>query len=319
MPSPKELAHLHIPLKQILKATNNFSDENLIREGGFGEVYKGTIFLYGRQINIVARRLHHRYGQGKIEFWKEIMMLVSLKHKNLVSIVGFCDEEDEKIIINKIEAHESLDKYLSDPDLTWIQRLEICVGVARALSYIHYDAKRDFSVIHRNIKSSKILLDKDWKPKLSGFELSMRNTRARRNRLLLTQLSGTLGYVDPVYENTKSVTPKSDVYSFGVVLFEVLCGRRAFIPGEHEWCPPQEAKPDSKVVNQDEMVVASLNKQMDNPSSSLTNTSPEMYPKSFIYSPPAQKQQPPSSFNNNENHAMQPFVAPPNRTVITRS
>ncbi|GJW82486.1 kinase RLK-Pelle-CrRLK1L-1 family protein [Tanacetum coccineum] len=228
MPSPIEFAHLQIPLKKIIKATNNFDDENLIGQGGFGRVYKGNLLQSGQSINIVARRLHHDYGQGDIEFWTEIMMLASLKHENVVSIVGFCDENDEKIIINKYEAKGSLDKYISSANLTWIQRLQICVDVARVLKYIHYDDGHDFSVIHRNIKSSKILLDDNWKPKLYGFQTSLKSTKVRRHRILLAEVIGTIGYVDPMYEKTGFVTHKSDVYSLGVVLFEVMCGRRAF-------------------------------------------------------------------------------------------
>ncbi|GKA96988.1 ribonuclease H-like domain, reverse transcriptase, RNA-dependent DNA polymerase [Tanacetum coccineum] len=113
-----------------------------------------------------------------------------------------------------------------------MQRLKICVGVGKALSYIHYDVGRDFSVIHCNIKSSKILLDDIWEPKLSGFELSLRNTVARRHRLLLTRDIVKNVYLDPKYKKTDGVTHKSDVYSFAVVLFKILCGRSAVLPDE---------------------------------------------------------------------------------------
>nr|XP_043638913.1 uncharacterized protein LOC122610010 isoform X2 [Erigeron canadensis] len=234
MTSHEEFAHLQIALEEIEKATNHFSDENLIGRGGFGKVYKGNLLLSGQQTKIVARRLHYDYGQGDLEFWTEIMMLSSLKHRNLVSFVGYCNEKRKKVIINKYESRESLDKYLQSSDLTWLRRLQICVGIARALNYIHYDSGRDYSVIHRNVKSSKILLDDNWEPKLSGFELAMRNTSERRHRLLLAEVVGTVGYVDPTYEKTGFVTHKSDVYSFGVVLFEIMCGRKAFIPDEQK-------------------------------------------------------------------------------------
>lgn len=130
-------------------------------------------------------------------------MLSTLNHENLVSVIGFCDEDHEQIIIYRHKSHGSLDEYLSEPrNLTWMQRLQICVGVARALSYIHYDKGPDFSVIHRNIESSKILLEDNWKPKLFGFQLSMKNTATRRQRLLLDDLKGTVGYIDPRYEKT---------------------------------------------------------------------------------------------------------------------
>nr|XP_043612073.1 probable serine/threonine-protein kinase PBL28 [Erigeron canadensis] len=235
-----DFARFIISLEDIEKATDHFAERNLLRGGGFGRVYKGTLSMTGKPTHIVARRLYYDYGQGDLEFWKEITMLSDLKHENLVSFVGYCDEKGEKIIINKYEARGSLDKYLNDSSLTWTQRLEICAGIARALNYIHYDKERKYSVIHRNIKSSKILLDENWQPKLSGFELAMSNTSERRDRLLVAETVGTLGYVDPTYEKTGFVNHKSDVYSFGVVLFEVLCGRKAFIPNDQQAASPQD-------------------------------------------------------------------------------
>nr|GEX16498.1 protein kinase-like domain, phloem protein 2-like protein [Tanacetum cinerariifolium] len=152
-------------------------------------------------------------------------MLSSLKHKNLVSLIGFYDTQISKIIVYKKEANESLNEHLGDQTFTWMQRLKICVGVAKALSYIHYDVVRDFSVIHCNVKRSKILLDDDWEPNLSGFKLALKNTVAQRHRLILTRDVIENIYMDPKYKKTGGVTHKSDVYSLGVVLFEVLCGR----------------------------------------------------------------------------------------------
>ncbi|GKE98604.1 kinase-like domain, phloem protein 2-like protein, partial [Tanacetum coccineum] len=110
------------------------------------------------------------------------------------------------------------------------KRLKICAGIADALSCIHYDVGRDFSVIHCNIRSSEIFLDAEWEPKLSGFKFALKNTVARRHRLLLTRDLIENVYLDPKYKKTGGVTHKSDVYSFGVVLFEVLCGRSAVLP-----------------------------------------------------------------------------------------
>ncbi|GJZ98573.1 kinase-like domain-containing protein [Tanacetum coccineum] len=225
--SIQNLDHLRISLEDILEATNHFSNENLIRQGGFGKIYKGTLLRSGEMIDIVARRLDTKYGQGSKEFWTEISMLSNLKHKNVVSLIGLCDEKNEKIVINKYEAKGSLDNYLSNQSIRWLERLEICVGIAHALSYIYYDVGRDFSVIHRNIKSSKILLDGNYEPKLAGFELSMTTVASRRDRLCIDDACGSTGYVDPTYAKTGSVTHKSDIYSFGVVLFEVLSGKKA--------------------------------------------------------------------------------------------
>ncbi|GJZ95677.1 kinase-like domain, phloem protein 2-like protein [Tanacetum coccineum] len=161
----------------------------------------------------------------------EISMLSNLKHKNLVSLVGFCDENDEKIIINKDDTRGSLSNYLSDPMLlTWVRRLKICVGIAHALSNIHYDEARDFSVIHRLITSGTVVLSDDWEPKLSDFECSMKIGASERNHSFHTYTPTYVnGYGDPTYIETKSVNHKSDIYSFGIVLFELLCGRESII------------------------------------------------------------------------------------------
>ncbi|XP_076957655.1 putative serine/threonine-protein kinase PBL28 [Bidens hawaiensis] len=244
MTSQEDFANLKLQLEDIEVATNHFSDENLIGEGGFGKVYIGNLSVSGEPTDIAARKLHYDYGQGDYEFWNEISMLATLKHNNLVSLIGFCDDKGQKIIVTKREVNKSLDQHLSDPTLTWTQRLRICVEVARALKYIHCDKTHDSSVIHRNIKSSKVLLDENWKPKLSGFELAKANTKARRHRLVLAERSGTLGYVDPSYDKTGFESHKSDVYSFGVMLFEVLCGRKAFVLKETEQDPPQAVEQD---------------------------------------------------------------------------
>ncbi|GJX99422.1 putative reverse transcriptase domain-containing protein, partial [Tanacetum coccineum] len=147
-----DFAYLKIPLENILFATNNFDDKNFRGEGGFGNHYIGQLLLSGELIDIHAQRWNKEWDEKEQQFWMEIFMLSSLKHKNLVSLVGFCDE---KIIIYKYDSSASLDYRLSDSMLlTWVRRLEICVGVAHALSYIHYDEQRDFSIIHQNIERS---------------------------------------------------------------------------------------------------------------------------------------------------------------------
>ncbi|GJR94171.1 kinase-like domain, phloem protein 2-like protein, partial [Tanacetum coccineum] len=227
MPS-NEFSHLKIPFENILSATNNFSEKNVIGEDGFDKRYKGQLLWSGELIDIRARRLNKDLDDREQMFWRDISMLSSLKHKNLVSLVGFCDENDEKIIIIKLETRFSLEIYLSDSRLlTWVRRLEICVGLANALSYIHYDEPRDFSVIHRNLCSATVLLNDDWEPKLSDFECSMKIKASQRHNSFHTNaLRYVNGYVDPTYIETKSVNHKSDMYSFGIVLFELLCGRK---------------------------------------------------------------------------------------------
>ncbi|KAD7477840.1 hypothetical protein E3N88_00976 [Mikania micrantha] len=201
-------------LEDILFATNNFSDEYLIAEGALGKVYKGQILQLGNSMNVAIRRFDCKYGKGE-ELQMEISMLNSLKHKNIASVFMHFDEKNEKIIIYEQSFHGTLYQHLSDPTLTWSQRLQICLGVAHALDYIHYD------VIHCDVSSSKIFLDKDWEPKIYGFELSTTYPQSLRHRLLFSR-----------YFDTNNMTPKYDVYSFGVLLLEVLCGRKPIITNE---------------------------------------------------------------------------------------
>ncbi|GJU16067.1 kinase-like domain, phloem protein 2-like protein [Tanacetum coccineum] len=225
MSSLNDLAHLKIPLENILSATNNFDDENIVRVTGFSKDYMGHLFWSGELIDIAARRLNKEREDGEQQFWMEISMLSSLKHKNLASIVGFCDENNEKIIIKKRQSRGSLGNYIEDPFvLTWVKRLEICIGLANALRYMHNDEPRDFSVIHRNIDSCTVLLNDNWEPKLSYFELSMKIKASQRHHSFHTdKVWSTNGYTDPIYIKTKSVNHKSDMYSLGIILFEV-CG-----------------------------------------------------------------------------------------------
>uniref|UniRef100_A0A251SH63 non-specific serine/threonine protein kinase n=1 Tax=Helianthus annuus TaxID=4232 RepID=A0A251SH63_HELAN len=195
----------------ILSATNNLSKENLITEDASGKLYKGQLLHDGNLINFTVRRLDCMYGHGE-ELQTEISMLKSLKHKNIISVLGHYDENDEKIVIYEQAFHGTLHRHLSNPTLTWFQRLQICLGVADALSYIHYD------VIHCDINSSKVILDENWKPKIYGFELSTKYPQSWRHRLLYSR-----------YFGTNNLTPKYDVYSFGVLMFEVLCGRKPMI------------------------------------------------------------------------------------------
>ncbi|GJY18219.1 protein kinase-like domain, concanavalin A-like lectin/glucanase domain protein, partial [Tanacetum coccineum] len=227
-----EFDHLKIPLEKIIEATNSFDDKNVIGEGGFGKVYKGKLLHSGELINISARRLDRKHGQGDVEFWTEISALSVLRHDNIVSMIGFCDETDEKIIINHHDVKGSLSMFLSDPAFTLYDRLRASVGIAKAIEYIHHVEGRAFSFIHRNINSYTILLDDKWQPKLSGFEFSIKHSLDRKNKAIRAEVIGTKGYIDPTYVKTGTVTHKSDVYSFGIVLFDILCGKNAYIPNE---------------------------------------------------------------------------------------
>ena len=217
--------HLKIQLEAIKLATNNFADENCIGRGGFGKVYKGELFHSGGQIVVALKRLDPKFGQGNPEFWKEIIMLSLYKHENIVSLLGFCDESNEKILVYEYASRRSLDSYLNNDDLTWIRRLNICIGAARGLAYLHNPGETQQRVLHRDIKSSNILLDENWNAKISDLGLSKFGPANQQYTFLVSNAVGTLGYCDPLYIETGLLTKESDVYSFGVVLFEVLCGR----------------------------------------------------------------------------------------------
>ncbi|GKC88288.1 receptor-like protein kinase HERK 1 [Tanacetum coccineum] len=220
-----DFRHLKIQLKDIRLATNDFKDEP-IGGGGFGKVYKGELtFQKGKKI-VAIKRLDRKHGQGDVEFWKEIMMLAQYKHKNLVSLLGFCNENSERVLVYEYVSRGSLDSYLGKSDLTWIQRLKICHGAACGLNYLHDPTDRHQRVLHRDVKSSNILLDQDFNAKISDFGLSKFGPANQQYTFVVSNVAGTHGYCDPAYMETGFLSKESDVYSFGVVLFEVLCGRQ---------------------------------------------------------------------------------------------
>lgn len=220
----QELDTLKIPYQDIKLATNNFSDNNIIGKGRFGRVYKGQLPHSTRSgeptTTVAVKRLDKTItGQGPHEFALEIMVIASYKHRNLASLVGFSDNGDEKILVYKYEVNGSLDKHLASTNLTWEKRLRICLGVARGLEYLHCGVGMGHKAIHRDIKSSNILLDESWEAKISDFGIL--------SNICPINQEFTLGYVDPEYETTGILTKESDVYSFGVVLFEIISGKLA--------------------------------------------------------------------------------------------
>ncbi|XP_071719515.1 receptor-like protein kinase FERONIA [Rutidosis leptorrhynchoides] len=239
---------LNIPLTDIESVTNKFSEANFIGEGILGKIYEGKLSVSGELIDVAVRRLDHSFWLQDIAFDKEISILSSLKHDNLVSNVGFCNEKDEMVIINKREARGSLIRHLNNSNLTWMKRLKISIGVASVLNYLHNDLKHK-SVVHHNVNSTSILLDEKWEAKLSGFEYSMTIPAARD--------------LDVAYEKLGIGTYKSDVFSFGIVLFEILCGEKAFAGNDDGSFQASTARFQYENGKLHEFVDPDLWKQMD--------------------------------------------------------
>ncbi|KAI5410756.1 hypothetical protein KIW84_056051 [Lathyrus oleraceus] len=208
----------------ITNATNNFSDRNKLGEGGFGTVYKG-ILVDGQEIAV--KRLSKTSGQGTEEFKNEVKLMATLQHRNLVKLLGCSIQQDEKLLIYEFMPNKSLDCFIFDTMrsklLNWTKRLEIIDGIARGLLYLHQDST--LRIIHRDLKTSNILLDIDMIPKISDFGLarSFTGDQAETNT---NRVMGTYGYMPPEYAVHGYFSIKSDVFSFGVVVLEIISGRK---------------------------------------------------------------------------------------------
>ncbi|KAK1416977.1 hypothetical protein QVD17_26097 [Tagetes erecta] len=205
---------------EIQLATQNFDESLVIGRGGFGKVYRGTVTFGGVCLDVAIKRMESGSNQGVVEFWADIEMLLKLRHYHLVSLIGYCSDGQETILVYEYMSNGTLaDRlYKCQAPLTWVRRLKICIGAAHGLHYLHTCIGTKPRVTHRNVKSSNILLTSDWIAKISDFGLS---------KIGPTNQSSTIGYLDPDYFQTGRLTRKSDVYAFGVVLFEILCGKQA--------------------------------------------------------------------------------------------
>ncbi|XP_057796590.1 G-type lectin S-receptor-like serine/threonine-protein kinase At4g03230 isoform X2 [Salvia miltiorrhiza] len=211
-------------LDSILSATDSFSDANKLGQGGFGPVYKGR-FPGGHEIAV--KRLSSCSGQGIEEFLNEVVLIAKLQHRNLVRLLGYCIKGSEKILLYEYMPNRSLDAFLFDEHnrllLDWKKRFDIILGIARGLLYLHQDSR--LRIIHRDLKTSNILLDEDMNPKISDFGLARivegKGTEASTNKVV-----GTYGYMSPEYALDGKFSTKSDVFSFGVVMLEIISGRK---------------------------------------------------------------------------------------------
>lgn len=216
--------------EEIKKCTNNFSAENNVGSGGYGKVYRGTLPT-GELIAI--KRSQRESKQGVNEFKNEIELLSRVHHKNLVTLVGFCFDKGEQILIYEYMPNGSLKDSLSEKSgirLDWVRRLRVALGTARGLAYLHELANP--SIIHRDIKSSNVLLDDRLNAKVADFGLSKLLGDSEKDHVT-TQVKGTMGYLDPEYYMTQQLTEKSDVYSFGVLMLELITAKKPIDKGKY--------------------------------------------------------------------------------------
>ncbi|PIN24504.1 Serine/threonine protein kinase [Handroanthus impetiginosus] len=260
---------LKVPFSEILYATRKFDTKLMIGEGGFGKVYKGML---KNGAKVAMKRSEPGHGQGLPEFRREITVLSMIRHQNLVPLIGYCDERDEMILVYEFMEKGALRDHLYSlkgeseestlgSKLSWDQRLRICIGAARGLDYLHTGSSR--SIIHRDIKSTNILLDEHYVANVADFGLSRLDQVDQTH--VTTDVKGSFGYLDPEYFRCFQLTLKSDVYSFGVVLLEVLCARPVIdhsLPREQvnlsEWAMSWQRKGElDKIV--DPLLVGKIN------------------------------------------------------------
>ncbi|KAL0443199.1 UNVERIFIED_CONTAM: Receptor-like protein kinase BRI1-like 3 [Sesamum latifolium] len=210
----------------LLEATNGFSADSLIGSGGFGDVYKAQL----KDGSVVAiKKLIHVTGQGDREFMAEMETIGKIKHRNLVPLLGYCRIGEERLLVYEYMKWGSLEAVLHDRDkiggtrLDWPARKKIAIGSARGLAFLHHSCIPH--IIHRDMKSSNVLLDENFEARVSDFGMA-RLVNALDTHLSVSTLAGTPGYVPPEYYQSFRCTTKGDVYSYGVVLLELLSGKK---------------------------------------------------------------------------------------------
>ncbi|KAM0994622.1 hypothetical protein TB1_009555 [Malus domestica] len=224
----KTLESLQFDLGTIETATNKFSDNNKLGEGGFGVVFKGTL---ANEQEIAVKRLSKSSKQGVQEFKNEVALVAKLQHRNLVRLLGFCLEGEETILVYEYVPNQSLDYFLFESKkrerLDWSRRCTIIGGITRGIVYLHEDSR--LRVIHRDLKASNILLDENMNPKISDFGMARMFGVDDQTQGNTKRIVGTYGYMAPEYAMEGLYSIKSDVFSFGVLLLEIMTGRKNFL------------------------------------------------------------------------------------------
>ncbi|CAL9144605.1 unnamed protein product [Musa hybrid cultivar] len=238
---------------ELRTATRNFRPDSLLGEGGFGAVFKGWIDEHtfaaakpGTGLVIAVKKLNPESFQGHREWMTEVNYLTQLSHPNLVKLIGYCLEDEQRLLVYEFMPRGSLENHLFRRSpyyhpLSWSLRMKIALGAGRGLAFLHSDKAK---VIYRDFKTSNVLLDSNYNAKLSDFGLAKDGPSGSKSHVS-TRVMGTYGYAAPEYLSTGHLTAKSDVYSFGVVLVELLTGQRAIDKNrpyeEHdlvEWAKP---------------------------------------------------------------------------------
>ncbi|KAI7728262.1 hypothetical protein M8C21_022964 [Ambrosia artemisiifolia] len=211
-------------LRELEDATDGFAPENVVGEGGYGIVYHGLVAA--TNTHVAVKNLLNNRGQAEKEFEVEVEAIGRVRHKNLLRLLGYCAEGAHRILVYEYVNNGNLEQWLHGDvglcsPLTWDIRMKIIIGTAKALTYLHEGLEP--KVVHRDIKSSNILLDKLWNPKVSDFGLA--KLLGADRSYITTRVMGTLGYVAPEYASTGMVNERSDVYSFGILFMELITGR----------------------------------------------------------------------------------------------
>ncbi|XP_037414374.1 receptor-like serine/threonine-protein kinase SD1-8 [Triticum dicoccoides] len=224
MSSEKDLDLPFFDLEAILTATDDFDPDSKIGQGGFGSVYMGKL-EDGQEVAV--KRLSKKSVQGVREFKNEVKLIAKLQHRNLVKLLGCCIDEDERMLVYEFMPNNSLDTFIFDEEkrksLVWKNRFEIIMGIARGLLYLHEDSR--VRIIHRDMKASNVLLDRNMIPKISDFGIA-RMFGGDQTTEYTMKVIGTYGYMSPEYAMDGVFSMKSDIYSFGVLVIEIITGKR---------------------------------------------------------------------------------------------